>query len=137
MDDLRRARVAACFDCPSLEIMGYLRDLSCRDLCSDLLNARLQNWHLYRFSFSLSVDAGALRALAGDTGSEPATADMAARAVCWSVVGAVLVPPASGGAWLMLRESARMVGWVLHYGRQAHRGFASGRCQEGKRATQP
>lgn len=27
----------------------HLRDLSCLDLCSLLLNARLQNWHLYFF----------------------------------------------------------------------------------------
>ena len=33
-----------------LNARKYLRDLSCLLLCSLLLNARLQNWHLYFFS---------------------------------------------------------------------------------------
>lgn len=69
-----------CETAPHLEINIDLRDLSCRDRCSDLLKARLQNWHLYRFSFSLS-GAAALRVLVGETDADgwtaPATADMA------------------------------------------------------------
>lgn len=61
-----------------------LRLLSWRERCSDLLNARLQNWHLYRFSFSFSLSGGAvaleaLRLATGDAPgviSAPATADM-------------------------------------------------------------
>lgn len=62
-----------------------LRLLSWRERCSERLNARLQNWHLYLFSFSFSLSGGAvplveaLRLAAGDaTGSceAPATADM-------------------------------------------------------------
>ena len=76
----------------------YSRLLSCRDLCSDRLKARLQNWHLYLFSFSFSGPlVEALRLVEGDpdaTGagcaSAPATADMLARwlwygcgELCW------------------------------------------------------
>lgn len=62
-----------------------LRLLSWRERCSERLNARLQNWHLYLFSFSFSLSGGAvplvegLRLAAGDAvGSceAPATADM-------------------------------------------------------------
>jgi len=61
-----------------------LRLLSWRERCSDLLNARLQNWHLYLFSFSFSLSGGAvpleaLRLATGDAPgviSAPATADM-------------------------------------------------------------
>ena len=62
-----------------------LRLLSWRERCSERLNARLQNWHLYLFSFSFSLSGGAvplveaLRLVAGDAmGSceAPATADM-------------------------------------------------------------
>lgn len=61
----------------------YIRDLSCRDLCSLLEKALAQNWHLYRFSL-LCPDSGleALRPAAGEgVGNEgpasmPATADI-------------------------------------------------------------
>lgn len=57
-----------------------LRDRSWRDRCSERENARLQNWHLYRFSFSFtSPPAEALRLVVGEAvgGTGPATADMA------------------------------------------------------------
>ena len=59
-----------------------LRDLSCRERCSEREKARLQNWHLYRFSFSLASPlVEALRftvAEAGATvgGTAATTADM-------------------------------------------------------------
>ena len=68
-----------------LQVPGVdLRLLSWRERCSDLLNARLQNWHLYLFSFSFSLSGGAvpleaLRLATGDAPgviSAPATADM-------------------------------------------------------------
>ena len=68
-----------------LQVPGAdLRLLSWRERCSDLLNARLQNWHLYLFSFSFSLSGGAapleaLRLATGDAPgviSAPATADM-------------------------------------------------------------
>lgn len=65
----------------------HLRLLSCLDLCSERLKARLQNWHLYFFSFSFSGPVvEALRLAVGDpdaTGagciSAPATADILTR----------------------------------------------------------
>lgn len=74
--------------------MENLRDRSCRDLCSLLLNARLQNWHLYLFSFSFS-GAEALRLLVGDAASDSgwralATVDMAEKA-CAGCGGGVAV----------------------------------------------
>lgn len=84
--------------------VANLRDLSCRDRCSERLNARLQNWHLYRFSFSFS-GADALRVLLGETGSAgctaaPATADMVAAALAGRVVMRGR-QPATGGLLML------------------------------------
>ena len=72
-----RRVVLKCPATPSLQVVfgTDLRDLSCLDLCSDLLNARLQNWHLYRFSFSLSGALPAARRAGGEVfWRAPATA---------------------------------------------------------------
>lgn len=39
-----------------MQSSGYLRDRSCLLLCSLLLKARLQNWHLYFFSGAEALD---------------------------------------------------------------------------------
>lgn len=52
-----------------------LRDLSWRLLCSLLLNARLQNWHLYFFSGAtddLRFDDGEAEVVAGRTATAAA-----------------------------------------------------------------
>ena len=69
--------------------MGNLRDLSCRERCSLLLNARAQNWHLYFFSFCVSGPV-AFRLLVGDSGvvadcTAPATVDILQSALAAAV----------------------------------------------------
>jgi hypothetical protein len=72
-----------------------LRDLSCRERCSDLLNARLQNWHLYRFSFSLSGAAPGARRAVGDVfWIAPATA---------AIVASLTISPAGNAEAAMPR----------------------------------
>ncbi len=47
----------------------YIRLRSCLERCSDRLNARAQNWHLYLFSLPVPGSAAleALRPLVGDS----------------------------------------------------------------------
>ena len=82
-EELPASRWLACW--PACLLEYDLRLLSWRERCSERLNARLQNWHLYLFSFSFSLSGGAvplveaLRLAAGEAmGSceAPATADM-------------------------------------------------------------
>lgn len=58
---LRPSRIAVR---PHYTVADNLRDLSCRDLCSEREKALLQNWHLYFFSGGAAPDA--LRLAVGD-----------------------------------------------------------------------
>lgn len=87
---LSRARQA-----PPQEKTMYLRDLSCRLRCSLLLNARLQNWHLYFFSGAdvvLRPDEGVAE-VAGRTVMAAAGIEKSQRLAAGGTAWIVFCPP--------------------------------------------